>query len=109
MNIHTTTRAPRRSAEQQRRLIGRFERSGLGQSEFCRREGINVGTFYSWRRKHQEAAHPMALVNRDSGEESQRDGGAWLELPVGDLSRDGGGWDVELNLGEGITLRLSRR
>ena len=68
-----------------------------------------MGTFYSWRRKHQGRTTSGVLVGEDSGEELQKSDGEWLALPVGGLNRHEAGWDVELELGDGITLRLSRR
>ena len=41
----------RRSADQWRKLIDKFERSGMTQDHFCRREGLATATFSEWRRK----------------------------------------------------------
>lgn len=32
-------------------LVAAWERSGLSQAEFCRRQGINSGTFAWWKRQ----------------------------------------------------------
>lgn len=37
-----------RTPEQRWRLIGQYQASGLGKAEFCRREGIKLGTFCQW-------------------------------------------------------------
>ena len=45
-------RLGRRIGESERRaIIGRYERSGLTQVEFCRREGLNPWTLRDWRRR----------------------------------------------------------
>ena len=42
-------RRVRRSAAMWRELFSRQANSGLGVSEFCRREGINASLFRRWR------------------------------------------------------------
>jgi transposase-like protein len=37
------------------RMLGAWEQSGLSQLEFCRREGINAGTFAWWKRQLRKA------------------------------------------------------
>lgn len=43
-----------------RRLLARYERSGLTLSEFGRREGLVPATLYWWRRRLRDAA-PAAV------------------------------------------------
>jgi hypothetical protein len=62
----------RRSAEQRRELINRYEVSGLGKAEFCRQNGIHLGTFCQWfspgarspkrRMRGPEVMHPPAFA-----------------------------------------------
>ena len=40
---------PRRSREQWRRLVQRYEASGERSADFARREGLNAKTFAWWR------------------------------------------------------------
>ena len=41
----------RRSEKQWIAIMKRFESSGLGSKEFCRREGVSPSSFQSWRRR----------------------------------------------------------
>lgn len=49
----------RRSRLRWKKLVGKFETSGLSHDDFCVRHGVNVGTFRSWLyrlRKEREDA-----------------------------------------------------
>ncbi|MCP4384299.1 MAG: hypothetical protein GY798_23300 [Hyphomicrobiales bacterium] len=41
----------RRSSEEWREILDRFERSGISQREFCRKEGLPLGSFSKWKRR----------------------------------------------------------
>ena len=84
----------RRSPDQWSQVISDQRASGLSQVEFCKREGIALSTFARWR-------------HRLSGAEKATSGEApWIELS--DLPGTRAGWDIELDLGDGICLRLRR-
>ncbi len=91
----------RRSRAQWRRLIERAERSALSTAAFCRAESISTASFHLWRRRLREdieaasAAPPAAA--------------AFLDLGI--LESSGApapSWDIELELGAGVVLRLRR-
>ena len=42
--------------EQWVKQVEKWKQSGLNKSEFCRREGINRGTFATWYRRYKERA-----------------------------------------------------
>lgn len=42
---------PRRTEQQWRKTLDKFDRSGLTQEQFCQREGLAPATFANWRRK----------------------------------------------------------
>ena len=44
----TIMRAARRTVEEQYRLVLECRRSGLSDSDWCRENGINPATFYTW-------------------------------------------------------------
>ena len=54
------------SAARWRETFANYERSELTQSEFCRREGINLNTFTGrrWRQKKGEVAAPAFVEAR---------------------------------------------
>ena len=96
-------RRTRRSAAQWRKLVERFDRSGQSRSNFCAANGLALSTFDLWRRKLGETqaaadeAHPESLFVE-------------LTEPV-ERSRSAAGtsgWEVELELGAGVVLRLRR-
>jgi putative transposase len=95
MARETGRRYVRRSATQWARLVAEQAESGLSQRAFCARRRIAYGSFCGWRRKLQGESP------------STRDETAFLEVEVQpDLEA---GWDVELDLGEGVVLRMRRR
>ena len=100
-----TRHRARRTAAQWRKLIERFDRSGQTRGKFCAVNGLALSTFDLWRRKLGEAqapadeAHPESLfVELTNATESPGS-----RTPAGT-----GGWEVELELGAGVVLRLRR-
>lgn len=87
--MEITTNGKRKFKEEEKvALVGRYEGSGLGQGEFCKREGISVSALQSWKRK------------RAGGGASK-----FVELPVERAStavRE----VIELKLPHGIMLRI---
>ena len=100
-----TRHRARRSAAQWRKLIERFDRSGQTRSQFCAANGLALSTFDLWRRKHGETQAPADEAHRES---------LFVELtnttePTGSRTAAGpGAWEVELELGAGVVLRLRR-
>ena len=100
----TSNRRARRSRAQWQGLIERAAHSPLSIGAFCGSEGISTASFYSWR-KRLGAVAPGRAVAEAAGED-----GAFLELGV--LGGEVAGpapWDIELQLGAGLVLRLRRR
>ena len=93
-----TTRT-RRTAGQWRELIDEQSGSGLSQVAFCKRKRIALSSFANWKRKLSEVSSDRA--------ESTPDPSTWIDL--GSLGAERSGWDIELDLGGGICLRLRRR
>ena len=100
-----TRRRARRTAAQWRKLIERFERSGQTRGNFCAANRLALSTFDLWRRKlgeTQTAAH------------EEHSESLFVELtnatePPGSRTAAGtGAWEVELELGAGVVLRLRR-
>jgi hypothetical protein len=87
----TSRRRGRRSAEQWRQLIHEQAASGLTQSAFCALHDIGVGGFQYWKRR---LAVPVASD-------------PWLAVGL-PAERVSSTWEIELDLGDGICLRLRR-
>ena len=87
----------RRGEAQWRSILSAFAASGLSQKAFCEREGLALSTFGYWKRKLQsERVAP-----------SPNAGPAVIDL--GMLDDRPAGWEVEIALGEGVSLTLRRR
>jgi transposase len=73
--------------------LQRFHRSGLSVPDFCEREGISTGSFYTWRRRLQADPAPAAA-------DAPRLVPVRLVTPPASVP-------VELLLPSGLVLRLS--
>ena len=97
----TTVKRVRRSRAQWQAVIARGERSPLGVSGFCRAEGIGTASFYKWRQRlvADARSETLAPVNEPR----------FLDLgPLAGPTTVGSAWDIELELGAGVVLRLRR-
>ena len=98
-----TRHRARRTAAQWRKLIERFEGSGQTRGKFCAANGLALSTFDLWRRKLGETQAPADGAHPES---------LFVELtnatePAGSRTPAGtGAWEVELELGAGVVLRL---
>ena len=91
---NTKRQAIRRSPDQWSQVISDQRAIGLSQVEFCKREGIAPSTFARWRQRLSGAEKPTF------GEEPR--------IELGDFPGSRAGRDIELDLGDGISLRLRR-
>lgn len=58
-------RAARKTAEEQYRLVLECRKSGLTDSDWCRENGINPETFYTWiRRLRKKSGYPVPPVSK---------------------------------------------
>lgn len=95
----------RRSEAQWRALISAFARSGLSRRVFCARQGVPVSTLDWWRKR-------LGVAPRTGASRAGRDA-LFVELsPPVSASNDSRDpvptWDVELELGAGVVLRVRR-
>ncbi len=74
-----------RGAEDRRKLVEAFKRSGLSQSAFCRFQGLHITTFSAWVRqsgKRKAAFAEVAMPVRAEGLiEVELPNGARVRLP----------------------------
>ena len=103
--IGGTKHRTRRSATQWRKLIEQFECSGQTRGKFCAANGLALRTFDQWRRK-------LHATPASAGEASPE--ALFVELthpgqaPSVATATRTGAWEVELELGAGVVLRLRR-
>ncbi len=85
----------RRSRPEWQQIVTDFEESGLSAQEFCNHRQIAYSSFGKWRsllqKGHRKPAQPTAFLEVTP-----------LDPPVSH-------WDVELELGPGMYLRLRSR
>ena len=77
-----------RSATEWAAIMADFERSGLSRRAFCESRELSLKTFANWRHR----------LGATGGK------GSFVELAPPAVS----GWDVELELGDGVVLRVRR-
>ena len=105
VSIPTTgNKQGRRSASEWRALMAQFSRSRETRTQFCERHGLALSTFDRWRSLLRQ--EPTAV----SQTTPSPPGALFVEIdeedkPVTAVSE---GWDVELELGAGMFLRLRR-
>lgn len=99
MNLSTpppSMRRERRTRAQWSQLVREQAASGLSQQAFCTQQDLGLSTFSKWKRK----------FNGVTGSRTRP--GGFIELPVGG-SVSQPGFEVELELGDGVRLRIQRR
>ena len=94
MNAIPTARK-RRTREEWQQLIEAQSSSAMTQTAFCAANGVSLASFHNWKRK-------LAMESDQPAPPEP-----WIDL--GTLNRpEGTGWDIELDLGQGVYLRLRR-
>jgi hypothetical protein len=88
----THPRRSRRTRGEWQQLIEAQQESGLSPAEFCTQRSISQKRFGHWKRRLQKAQNDQADTH-------------WLELPNVPATPSSG-WDIELDLGQGLRLRL---
>lgn len=82
----------RRSREAWQRLLDAQASSGQSQRDFCQQRSIGLSSFQYWKRRLRASAPEPS---------------SWIDL--GQLTTPSShGWEIELDLGDGLCLRLRR-
>jgi putative transposase len=89
----------RRNPEQWHELLDRFERSGQTQEQFCTAHDLGLSTFGRWRKRLRRQS--VKLPKHSTNE-------LFVELEQDRPTPSTRSWDVELQLGAGMCLRLRR-
>lgn len=100
--MSTTRRYIRRSRQQWIELIELQPGSGLSAPKFCEQAGVSYQSFMAWRKKiktpQKETANSPKFIELTAPEKSMIQG---EPLSVSQ-------WQVELDLGNGIQLRIAQ-
>jgi hypothetical protein len=88
----------RRSAEQWHELVARFEQSGQSREQFCAERGLALSSFCRWQGKLREEATTAQAAGGEA---------IFVQLAA-DAASSLPAWEVELQLGAGVLLRLRR-
>lgn len=101
MNSAMATKSPRarRSAQEWRAVMAQYARSGLSQDGFCAREGIAPSTFARWRAQLRAEGVTTSRVTPEAAS-------PFVELVS---SASSPAFDIELELGCGVVLRMRSR
>lgn len=85
------------SADYWQKQITNWKRSGLTQSHFCQQNGLAISTFHKWQKKLRQDSNPELQLPEP-----------FIELPTGTFnhSEPEKQWEIELSLGNGVTLRM---
>lgn len=94
----------RRSASDWCALMRDFAQGGETRTQFCERHGLTLSTFAWWR---SHLRRESAAVSNTTPTQT---GALFVELAPDDKSITAAAvnWDVELELGSGVVLRLRR-
>ena len=90
-----TPRRRRRSRSQWSHLLSEQSTSGLSQQAFCARHNLGLSTFGKWKR---------VLDGVDASPPSPA---TFVEVPLSDVVTQPG-YEIELDLGEGMRFRFRR-
>ena len=101
-----TKHRARRTAAQWQELVERFERTGQTRGRFCAAHGLALSTFDLWRRKLRGT--PAAAVNEEQPEALFEELTNPTQTQASPTSAGTGTWEVELDLGAGVVLRVRR-
>lgn len=94
-----TRRHIRRSREEWRELVARFEASGQTREDFCAEMGIGESTLRRWCSRFRERTSTASTAASVFVElPAEKESPAPLRSP----------WEVELQLDAGVVLRLRR-
>ena len=87
----------RRTIEQWQALVEEQRKSGLSATTFCRERNLCDASFYAWRKRLSQSP----TVATESAM-------PFIDLSTLTRSESTTRWQVELELGDGLVLRLGR-
>ena len=102
----TRNKQDRRRASEWRTLMQAFSRSGVTRTQFCTHHGLVLSTFDWWRSRLRRESITRSVSNTPPTPVNA----LFVELAQADKPDAvvSASWDVELDLGRGVFLRLRR-
>lgn len=101
----------RRNPEELREIVDQFDRSKLSRSAFCRKYGLAPSTFARWY--GNRSVSEQARAGRPKADAAEfielGDGVQGFVVDGKSSSPAEPAWDIELQIGDGMVLRLRRR
>jgi len=97
--IRAAGRRIRRDPNEWRDIINRFEQSGQTRDQFCAEHNLGISTFSRWRQRLRPTMPAPSLAEGEA---------LFVELEPMASMTPSPPWDVELQLGAGMVLRLRR-
>lgn len=98
--VKTVRRRIRRSATQWRELFDRFEQSDQSREQFCREQGVSLSSFDRWGTRLRTVPSTPSAISEEP---------VFVELKPTSIQQPATpAWDIELQLGADIFLRLRR-
>ena len=86
MRVATNGRV-RRTADEWRTIVQRFQDSGLSSRAFCRQEQVNLSSLMRWQRKLVAAGAESSFVELTAPEQTTPAWSVEVELPDGCIVR----------------------
>lgn len=89
-----------RSQEEWQVLINQWQQSGLPATNFCKQHHLSSASFYKWRQRFDSIDDP----GQKSPDTPSSD---FIDITALISTVDRQGWNIVLNLGDGLSLTLS--
>jgi len=97
----TPRKYTRRSQEQWQSLITLWRQSGLSAINFCKDNNVSHASFYKWRQR-------LADSDNRSEKKPPLPSPDFIDITKLSTPNDQPAWNIVLNLGDGLSLTLSR-
>jgi len=97
--IDTPRKYTRRSQEEWHVLISQWQQSGLSATNFCKQHHLSSASFYKWRQRFENTDNPGQKMPAATPD--------FIDITALSSTVDRQGWNIVLNLGDGLSLTLS--